>query len=112
VSVKTFNIKELFRFAGCVVGKVLVEKVGVQVAMLRDGRCKPRCPDCRVTLKEVRAGKIAVYDLPLADRNTVWVTLPAVQGRCPQSRGAARNAGCSSLPGRPKSIPPVTPPGG
>ncbi len=62
MSVKTFNIKELFRFAGCVVGKVLVEKVGVQVAMLRDGRCKPRCPDCGVALKEVRAGKIAVYD--------------------------------------------------
>src|SRR5690606_17040443 len=54
--------------------------------MLRDGRCKPSCPDCRVALKEVRAGKIAVYDLPLADRNTVWVTLPAVQGRCPQCR--------------------------
>lgn len=84
--VKSFNIKELFRFAGCVVEKFLVEKVGVQVAMLRDCRCKPRCPDCRVTLKEVRAGKIAVYDLPLADRNTVWVTLPAVQGRCPQCR--------------------------
>jgi hypothetical protein len=77
--VKTFNIKEFFRFAGFVVGKVLVEKVGVQVAMLRDGRCKPRCPDCRVTLKEVQGGKIAVYDLPLADRNTVWVTLPAVR---------------------------------
>jgi hypothetical protein len=40
--VKTFNIKELFRFSGCVVGKVLVEKVGVQVAMLRDGRCALR----------------------------------------------------------------------
>jgi hypothetical protein len=66
VVVKSFNIKELFRFAGCVVEKFLVEKVGVQVAMLRDCRCKPRCPDCRVTLKEVRAGKIAVYDLPLA----------------------------------------------
>jgi hypothetical protein len=103
--VKTFNIKELFRFAGCVVGKVLVEKVGVQVAMLRDGRYKPRCPDCRVALKEVRAGKIAVYDLPLADRNTVWVTLPAVQV-------AARNAGCLSLPGLPKSIQPATQPGG
>ena len=83
---KSFNIKELFRFAGSVVSKVLVEKVGVRVAMLRDGRCRPRCPDCRVPLKEIRAGKIAVHDLPLADRSTVWVTLPAVQGRCQQCR--------------------------
>ena len=83
---KSFKIKELFRFAGCVVEKFFVEKAGVQVAMRCDGRCKPGCPDCRVPLKEVRAGKIAVYDLPLADRNTVWVTLPAVQGRCPQCR--------------------------
>ena len=85
--VKTFNIKELFRITGCVVKKILVEGVGVQVAMRRDGRCKPRCPDCNVTLKEVRAGSIAVYDLPIADKTAVWVTLPAIQGRCPACRG-------------------------
>lgn len=84
--VKTFNIKELFRFTGCVVRKVLVEGVGVQVAMRRDGRCKPRCPDCDVSLREVREGRIAVYDLPIADKTAVWVTLPAVQGRCPECR--------------------------
>lgn len=58
--------------------KILVESVGVQVAMRRDGRCKPRCQNCMVTLREVREGSIAVYDLPLADRVAVWVTLPAI----------------------------------
>ena len=31
--------------------------------MFRNGHCKPRCPDCGEHLKEIRAGKIAVYDL-------------------------------------------------
>lgn len=37
-------------------------------------------PVYEVSLKEIRARKIAVYDLPLADKNTAWVTLPAIQG--------------------------------
>jgi len=82
--VKAFNIKALYEFAGCVVEKIRVEVIGIQVAMRRDRRCKPRCPDCGVVLKEVREGEIAVYDLPVADRTAVWVTLPAVQGRCPE----------------------------
>ena len=43
--------------------------------MLRDGRCKPRCPNCRVPLKEIRAGKIAVYDLPEPDLDTLEILL-------------------------------------
>jgi transposase len=82
--VKTFNIKALFEFAGCVVRKILVESVGMQVAMRRDGRCKPRCPSCEVPLREVREGEIVVYDLPIADKTAVLVTLPAIQGRCPR----------------------------
>jgi transposase len=84
--VKTFNLKALFEFAGCVVEKILVETVGVQVSMRRDRRTKPCCAACDVALKEVRAGEIAVYDLPLADKAAVWVKLPAVQGRCPKCR--------------------------
>jgi len=84
--VKTFNLKALFEFAGCVVEKILVETIGVQVSMRRDRRTKPHCPHCQVALKEVREGEIAVYDLPLADRAAVWVKLPAVQGRCPKCR--------------------------
>jgi transposase len=82
--VKTFNLKALFEFAGCVVEKILVETIGVQVSMRRDRRTKPHCPNCQVALKEVREGEIAVYDLPLADRTAVWVKLPVVQGRCPK----------------------------
>jgi transposase len=84
VFVKTFNIKALFKFAGCVVRKILVEGVGVQVAMRRDGRSKPRCPNCEVALNVVREGEIAIYDLPIADKAAVWITLPAIQGRCPK----------------------------
>lgn len=83
---KTFNLKALFEFAGCVVEKVLVATIGVQVSMRRDRRAKPRCPHCQAALKEVREGQIAVYDLPLADRAAVWVKLPVVQGRCPECR--------------------------
>lgn len=83
---KTFNLKALFELAGCVVEKILVETVGVQVCMRRDRRTKPHCPCCGVALKEVREGEIAVYDLPLADKAVVWVRLPVVQGRCPKCR--------------------------
>lgn len=83
---KTFNFKALFEFAGCVVEKILVETIGVQVSMRRDRRTKPHCPCCNVALKEVREGEIAVYDLPLADKAAVWVKLPVVQGRCPKCR--------------------------
>lgn len=83
---KTFNFKDLYEFAGCVVEKVLVEMVGVQVKMRRDRRCKPRCPDCAVVLNEVRNGEICVFDLPVASRTAVWITLPVVQGRCPKCR--------------------------
>ena len=86
---KILNLKALFEFAGCVVEKILVETIGVQVAMRRDLRCKPRCPDCQVVLKEVREGKIAVYDLPVSDRAAVWITLPVIQGRCPECRELA-----------------------
>jgi len=71
--VKTFNLKAFFEFAGCVVEKILVETIGVQVSMRRDRRTKPHCPHCHVAVKEVREGEIAVYDLPLADRTAVWV---------------------------------------
>ena len=81
---KTFNIKALFEFTGCVVRKILVESVGMQVVMRRDGRRKPRCPCCEVPLREVRDGEIVVYDLPVAEKTAVWVTLPAIQGRCPK----------------------------
>jgi transposase len=84
--VKAFNIKALYEFAGCVVEKIRVEMIGVQVSMRRDRRCKPHCPDCQVPLNEVREGEICVFDLPVADRTAVWVTLPAVQGRCPKCR--------------------------
>ncbi len=83
---KAFNIKALYEFAGCVVEKIRVELIGVQVSMRRDRRCKPRCPDCQVPLNEVREGGICVFDLPVADKTAVWVTLPAVQGRCPRCR--------------------------
>ena len=59
---KTFNIKALFNIPGCVVEKILVESVGVQVAMRRDGRCKPRCQDCMVTLREVREATVRRYE--------------------------------------------------
>ena len=49
----------------------LGENFGIQISMFRDRRFKSRCPDCEVALKKVRSGKIAVYDLPLADRKTV-----------------------------------------
>lgn len=62
--------------------KILVEMIGVQVKMRRDRRCKPRCPRCEVVLNEVREGEICVFGLPVADKTAVWVTLPAVQGRC------------------------------
>ena len=81
---KFLNLKALYEFAGCVVEKILVEAIGVQVAMRRDRRCKPRCARCGVVLKEVREGEIAVYDLPLADKTAVWITLPVIQGRCPK----------------------------
>lgn len=81
---KSLNLKALYEFAGCVVEKILVETIGVQVAMRRDRRCKPRCPGCEVVLNEVREGQICVYDLPVADKTAVWVTLPVVQGRCPK----------------------------
>lgn len=79
---KTFNIKALFKLSGCVVEKILVEEVGVQVKMRADERCKPSCPDCGARLKEHRKGQIAVYDLPLAGKTAVWITLPVIQGRC------------------------------
>ena len=81
---KSLNLKALYEFAGCVVDKILVEMIGVQVKMRRDRRCKPRCPGCEVILNEVREGEICVFDLPMADKTAVWVTLPAVQGRCPK----------------------------
>ncbi len=79
---KAFNIKALFEFAGCVVEKILVETVGMQVKMRPDRRCKQSCPHCGGRLKVLREGGIAVFDLPVADRTAVWVTLPAIQGRC------------------------------
>ncbi|MCH7226236.1 ISL3 family transposase [Haloferula sp. A504] len=81
---KSLNLKALYEFTGCVVDKILVEMIGVQVKMRRDRRCKPRCPGCEVVLDEVREGEICVFDLPVADKTAVWVTLPAVQGRCPR----------------------------
>lgn len=81
---KLLNLRDLYEFAGCVVEKIHVEEIGVQVTMRLDGRCKPRCPDCGVALRKVREGRIAIFDLPVVDRNVVWVTLPAVQGRCPK----------------------------
>jgi hypothetical protein len=76
----------LFKLGGCVVEKILVEKIGVQVKMRADGRSKPCCPECGSHLSHHRNGMIAVLDLPLADRSTVWITLPAIQGRCAQCR--------------------------
>ena len=84
--VKTFNLKALFEFAGCVVEKMLFGTIGVRVSMRRDRRTKPHCPHCQVALKEVCEGEIAVYDLPIAARAAVWVKLPVVQGRCPKCR--------------------------
>jgi transposase len=84
--VRSLNIKALFKLSGCVVEKLLVEEVGVQVKMRADRRCKPCCPECGGVLAEHRKGQIAVYDLPLADKTAVWVTLPAIQGRCPDCR--------------------------
>jgi transposase len=89
----------LFKLSGCVVEKLLVEEVGVQVKMRADARCKPSCPECGSTLVEHRKGQIAVYDLPLADHTAVWLTLPAIQGRCPQCR-------CFATP-RPPEIHPL-----
>jgi hypothetical protein len=71
--VKTFNLKALFEFAGCVVEKILVETIGVQVSMRRDRRTKPHCPHCQVALKEVRKQNC------LALRNNSW--LPAHRAR-------------------------------
>jgi hypothetical protein len=84
--VKTLNLKALFEFTGCVVEKILVEAVGVQVSMRRNRRTKPHCSCSQIMLKDVREGEIAVYDRPLADRATVWVKLPVVQARCPKCR--------------------------
>lgn len=83
---KTLNIKELFELSGCVVEKLLVEEVGVQVKMRPDKRCKPRCPECGSRLKEHSKRQLLAADLPLADKTTVWLTLPAIQGRCSSCR--------------------------
>lgn len=83
---KTFNIKALFELGGCVVEKFLVEEVGVQVKMRPDRRCRPSCPECGARLKEHSKRHLAIYDLPLADKTTVWLTLPSIQGRCPDCR--------------------------
>ena len=83
---RSLNIKALFKLSGCVVEKLLVEDVGVQVKMRADRRHKPRCPECASVLTGHRKGQSAVYDLPLADKTAVWVTIPAIQGRCPRCR--------------------------
>ena len=83
---RSLNIKALFKLGGCVVDKILVEEIGVQVKMRADARSKPCCPECGSRLSGHRNGVIAVLDLPLADRATVWITLPAIQGRCLECR--------------------------
>lgn len=83
---RSFNIKVLFKLSGCVVEKLVVEDIGVQVKMRSDARCRPCCPNCHSPLSEHRKGSIAVFDLPLADKTAVWITLPAIQGRCPRCR--------------------------
>jgi hypothetical protein len=71
--VKTLNIKALYELDGCVVEKILVEEVGLR---------KPCCPECGARLKRHSKRQLVIYDLPLADKNAVWITLPAIQGRC------------------------------
>jgi transposase len=52
--------------------------------MRADERRKPCCPECGTRLKQHSKRQLVIYDLPLADKNAVWITLPAVQGRCPE----------------------------
>ena len=96
---RSLNIKALFKLGGCVVEKLLVEDIGVQVRMRADRRGKPCCPECRSRLSDHRRGEIAVYDLPLSDKTAVWITLPTVQGRCAQC--------CCFVTSRPAEIHPL-----
>lgn len=46
----------------------------------------PSCSERGCSLVEHRKSQIAVYDLPLADRTSVWLNVPAIQGHCPECR--------------------------
>lgn len=83
---RTFNIKALFELGGCVIEKLLVEEVGVQVKMRPDRRRKACCPECGGRLKEHSRRQLAIFDMPLADRTAVFLTLAAIQGRCPDCK--------------------------
>lgn len=79
---KILNFRALYRFDGYVVEKIVAEEVGVQVKLRFDGRRKPACPCCGGVISAHRKGIGLATDLPLADRLTVWVTFPVLQGRC------------------------------
>ena len=56
--------------------------MGTQVNLEFDGRCGPRCHNCRTRLSKHRCRRQTVADLPIASGLIVCINFPVFQGLC------------------------------
>lgn len=82
-------VRTLFTFPGYVVDKVKASAEVAQVWLRRDGRMKPRCPQCGACLRVNRTRWQTAKDLPLGPVGCVLLAYEAVQGYCAACRGYA-----------------------